>query len=534
MDTVYQAFRATARGQPAAPFLHIPAPANGGEHAYDLAYGDALAAVDRLAEHYRERGYGRGHRVALLLENRPEVFLHWLALNAAGVSIVPLNPDYQRVELEYVLEHSEAKRAVALASQAERLRALPIAGLEVAIATDDFAIAPAVGPRREGVAGRADECALLYTSGTTGKPKGCLISNDYCLRMGEHYITEGGLCAVRSGVERLITPLPMFHMNALAASTMAMIMSGGCVIQLDRFHPKAWWRCVVDARATIVHYLGVMPAILLGLPEDAIERRHQVRFGFGANANPKDHQAFETRFGFPLTEAWAMTETGAGACVTAAFEPRHVGTRCIGRPRAGIEMRVVDEHDHDVADGEPGELLVRHAGDDPRAGFFSGYLKDEAATEHAWRGGWFHTGDAVRRGPDGQYHFVDRRRNIIRRSGENIAALEVEAALLDHPAVRQIAVIAAPDAIRDEEVMACIVPNDGAARTEETAISVQDWCLARLAYFKAPGYVAFIDTLPTTATNKVQKTKLADFGANPLEAPHCFDLRSRKRRERAG
>ncbi len=187
----------------------------------------------------------------------------------------------------------------------------------------------------------------------------------------------------------------------------------------------------------------------------------------------------------------------------------------------------------DVPEGMPGELLVRQAGPDPRAGFFSGYLKDDAATAHAWRGGWFHTGDAVRRGPDGQYHFVDRQRNIIRRAGENIAALEVEASLLDHPAVRQIAVIAAPDALRDEEVMACIVTSPDVLRTLETAISIQDWCLARLAYFKAPGFVAFIDALPTTSTNKVQKTKLADFGANPMEAPACFDLRERKKRERS-
>ena len=148
---------------------------------------------------------------------------------------------------------------------------------------------------------------------------------------------------------------------------------------------------------------------------------------------------------------------------------------------------------------------------DPRRGFFSGYLKDEKATEEAWRDGWFHTGDAVRRGPDGALHFVDRLKNIIRRAGENIAALEVEAALAGHPAIAQVAVIAVPDPVRDEEVMACVVLKDSTSRTRETAISIQDWCLERLAYFKAPGHVAFLDALPTTATNKVQKAKLADF-----------------------
>jgi acyl-coenzyme A synthetase/AMP-(fatty) acid ligase len=195
-----------------------------------------------------------------------------------------------------------------------------------------------------------------------------------------------------------------------------------------------------------------------------------------------------------------------------------VGTRCIGRPPDALDVKLEEE---------TGELLVRQKGADPRKGFFSGYYKDEAATEEAWRDGWFHTGDAVRRGPDGQLHFVDRRKNIIRRSGENIAALEVEAALAGHPAVQQVAVIAVPDPIRDEEVMACIVLNDRMHSKDETAISIQDWCLERLAYFKAPGYVAFLDELPVTSTNKVQKAKLADF---PIDPARRFDLRDRKRR----
>ena len=144
-----------------------------------------------------------------------------------------------------------------------------------------------------------------------------------------------------------------------------------------------------------------------------------------------------------------MTETGGGALVAASREPRHVGTRCFGKPRSGTS-RVRCRR-------RTGELLVRQSGPDPRRGFFSGYLKDEPATAEAWRDGWFHTGDCVRRGAGRQLHFVDRRKNIIRRTGENIAALEVEACLAGHPAVGQVAVIAAPDSVRDEEVLACVV-----------------------------------------------------------------------------
>jgi len=482
VTTVFSAFERTAAAHGEKPFLVMPS------WRLELTYAQASERIAQIAARYRSRGYGRGHRVALQLENRPEFPLHFLALNSLGASVVPLNPDYRAAELEYVLAHSEASAHITARDLGD--------------------------PPQPKKAGNAGECALLYTSGTTGKPKGCLLSDFYFLNVGQRYLDEGGLCAVHHGAERLITPLPFFHMNALAVSTTAMILSAGCVVQLDRFHPKTWWRDVVDTGATIVHYLGVMPAILMNLPDTPAG--HRVRFGYGANANPKDHAAFEARFGFPLIEAWAMTETGGGALVAASREPRHVGTRCIGVPPPGLEILV----------SESQELLVRQSGPDARRGFFSGYLKDERATEEAWRDGWFHTGDSVRRGPDGALHFVDRLKNIIRRAGENIAALEVEAALAGHPAVAQVAVIAVPDPVRDEEVMACVVLKEQ-AKSRETAVSIQDWCLERLSYFKAPGHVAFLDTLPTTATNKVQKAKLADFA---VKAADSFDLRERKKR----
>jgi acyl-coenzyme A synthetase/AMP-(fatty) acid ligase len=486
VTTVFSAFERTARMHAAKPFLHAR------PEMIEYTYAEALQSVRRIAGRYRAAGYGAGHRVALRLPNCPEFLLHFLALNSLGAAVLPVNPDYRAAELDYVLAHSEASAVITR----DLLESPP----------------PAPGP------GKAEECALLYTSGTTGTPKGCLLSNFYFLNAGRRYLEEGGLCALREGEERLITPLPLFHMNALAVSSTAMILAAGCVVQLDRFHPKTWWRDVAESRATIVHYLGVMPAILLSQERSSLDRAHRVRFGYGANANPKDHAAFEARFGFPLIEAWAMTETGGGAMIAASREPRHVGTRCVGSPAPDLEIRFEDG---------TGELLVRRKGSDPRRGFFSGYLKDPAATEEAWRGGWFHTGDALRRGEDGQLHFVDRRKNIIRRAGENIAALEVEAALADHPSVAQVAVIAAPDPLRDEEVLSFVVLQQGTRPSLEAAVSIQDHCLERLAYFKAPGYVAFIDALPTTSTNKVRKAALADFAFDPALR---FDLRSRKRR----
>jgi acyl-CoA synthetase (AMP-forming)/AMP-acid ligase II len=486
VTTVFSAFAQTARAQGGKRFLQVF------PEKIEYTYAQALTLIVDIAGRYRTAGYGPGHRVALRLQNRPEFLLHFLALNSLGAAVLPLNPDYRAAELGYILGHSEA---------------------HAVISSENLSDPPAAPPP-----GDAAECALLYTSGTTGRPKGCLLSNFYFLNVGRRYLEEGGLCEVRHGAERLITPLPLFHMNALAVSTTAMILSAGCIVQLDRFHPKTWWRDVADSGATIVHYLGVMPAVLLGLPESKYDRAHRVRFGYGANANPKDHAAFEERFGFPLIEAWAMTETGGGALIAASREPRHVGTRCIGFPPQSLDLSIEEES---------GELLARQKGSDPRKGFFSGYLKDPEGTAQAWRDGWFHTGDCVRRSADGALHFVDRRKNIIRRAGENIAALEVEATLAGHPAVQQVAVIAAPDPVRDEEVMACVVAQPETKLTLETAVSIQDWCLERLAYFKAPGYIAFVSELPVTSTNKVQKAKLADFAVNPT---NCFDVRDRKRR----
>ncbi len=206
------AFEQTARAHGAKPFLLVPS------ERLELTYAQAHERLAAIAQSYARRGYRQGHRVALKLPNCADFLLHFLALNSLGVAAVPVNPDYQGAELDYVIAHSAAALVVDAAALA------------------DFD--PPAAPRP----GKADECALLYTSGTTGKPKGCLLSNFYFLNLGRRYVAEGGLCALRHGEERLITPLPLFHMNALAVSTTAMILTAGCVVQLDRFHPRTWWR----------------------------------------------------------------------------------------------------------------------------------------------------------------------------------------------------------------------------------------------------------------------------------------------------
>ena len=534
--TVFETFERTAGRVADQPFLRIVTDTarRYGIQSGDISYRDTLTKVLSLSDRYLAAGYGPGHRAAVLLENRPAFFFHWLALNAVGVSVVPLNPVWRANELEYVLAHSEVSIAIVLPHyQAAVRQAVEAIGGSVVVISDQPDDLPrAISPRSSAPAADVTtECALLYTSGTTGRPKGCLLSNAYFLWCGEWYQRLGGHCELHPGQDRLITPLPMYHMNAMAVSTMVMVATGGCVVPLDRFHPSTWWRCVAESAATIVHYLGVMPAMLLGAdPEHDVS--HQVRFGFGAGVNPSQHEAFETRFGFPLLEAWAMTETGCAAAIIANRRPRKIGTACFGKPPDTLDWRVVGDGGQPAGVGEPGELLVRWSGENPRFGFFDGYLKDDAATAEAWAGGYFHTGDIVYYDNDGSFHFVDRKKNVIRRSGENIAAVEVEAALAAHPDVLAVGVAPVPDDVRGDEVMACIVRKQEVDKVDEdVAVAVVDYCLTRLAYYKVPGYVAFCEALPLTPTEKVQRAELKELALGRLRDGDYVDTRAMKRHD---
>jgi acyl-CoA synthetase (AMP-forming)/AMP-acid ligase II len=532
--TVFDAFVATAQAVPGNAFLCAPPAAGRAYHpgGVELTYAETRDAVLALREAYARAGYGHGHRVALLLENRPEFFFHYLALNALGVSIVPINPDYRHDEMRYQMEHSEADLAVVIRARVadleavarERTTPLPVVEAE---RFPTSLPAPGRAPRG-GAPGPDTETSLLYTSGTTGRPKGCILTNFYYLNAGAWY---RDLLRLEPGRERILNPLPLFHMNAQGLTATGALLTGNCLAQPERFSPTRWWQDVGHARATIIHYLGVMPPLLLNQPPCPEEKAHRVRLGLGAGVEPELHPRFEKRFGFPLIEVWGMTETGR--IYADRDEPRQITTRAFGRPFGGFEARVVDDKDQDVARDTDGELLVRWGGPEgPRHGFFSGYLKNAAATDEAWRGGWFHTGDVVKQAPDGMLYFVDRKKNIIRRAGENIAAAEVEACLQAHESVAQVAVLAVPDEVREEEVMACVVPMPGVTADPALSAALQAWCLDRLAYFKAPGWVLFLDRLPTTGTQKVQKTQIFPKGEDPRHRSGALDLRDGKKRRR--
>ncbi len=534
LGTLYQSLQRTAAKYGERPAYAVP-PMRG--RAYypegrEFSWNETYAAVQERIRYYRQAGYGAGHRVAILFEQRPEFVFHHLALNALGCCTVPVSPDYRHDELVYLLDHSEVSVALGVPERLEELRAASraLASPIPVLPFEDLAT-PLERPARPALPAEPDgttEAALLYTSGTTGRPKGCVLTNEYFHFWALWFLSRGHTLTMEEGVERLYNPLPLHHANALSISLPTMLVAGGCFVFPDRFHASTFWDDIVNCDVTAIQFQGVIPAILLKLPETKQERAHRVKFVLCAGCEPSLHKQFETRYGFPLVEMWAMTETGR--MTTAHVEPRMIDTRALGRSCPGAELRAVDAEGNDVPIGHAGELVVRHSAETPRKGFFSGYLKNPQATEDAWRGGWFHTGDTVKRDESGMFFFLDRSKNIIRRAGENIAAAEVEERITSHEKVKQVAVIAVPDEIREEEVMALVIPKSQDQAGTGLARELFNYCCERLAYFKAPAYVLFVDNLPTTSSQKIQKVKIFAPDVDPRRQPGVIDLRYLKKK----
>jgi acyl-CoA synthetase (AMP-forming)/AMP-acid ligase II len=532
--TLYDSLQRAASRFAERPAYMVPPMANRAYHPAGVTFTwrETLDETNRLRELYQHAGYGRGHRVAILFDQRPEFLFHYFALNSLGCSVVPINPDYRHDEIEYLLAHSEASLAVSIGSRLaqvqEAARTCPDVVGVLPLEQFPQTLPAPLKPRTAGEPDADTEAALLYTSGTTGRPKGCVMTNEYFHMFGMCYVTRGGVMTISEGVERLYNPLPLHHANALSISTTAMLLTGNCLVFPDRFHASTWWHDIVECGITAVQFQGIIPNVLLKLPFDEREKRHKVRFALCAGCEPEHHVEFEARYGIPLVEMWSMSEVGR--LITDHVEPRAVDSRAFGRPTPGIEAIIVDPQGREVPAGTPGQLLIRHSEAEPRKGFFSGYLKNGAATDEAWKDGWFHTGDVVMRDESNRMFFVDRKKHIIRRAGENISPGEVEACLVLHPQVHQAAVIAVTDEVREEEVMACIVPTPDVTDVARLAHELLAFCMERLAYFKAPAWYLFLDKLPTTSSQKLHKISLFAEG-DPRTRAGAIDLRPLKKKQ---
>ena len=529
--TIFKSFEDICRKTPSAPFLISPSRNQKGMTTF--SYQETFEKAYKISTIFSDNGYGNNLRVATLLGSTPAHYIVKLALNKIGVSVVPINPDYSPDETAYLLADSGSVLAICAEHYMQQLKtAIAYKDLSVPIVTyDEIENIQTLKPSSDlgtQVHGKT-EASLLYTSGTTGRPKGCMLSHEYELMCGEVYANIGAPISLSFGKDKILNPLPSYHINAGIVTFFAAMLTGNSLIQPERFSISNWWEDINETEATIFHYLGVIIAVLLSDQSATKASLGKLRVGFGAGVEPALHQEFETRFGIPLVECWGMTEMCR--VLYNNEEPRQIHTRAMGRPRDDLQVKVVDENDQEVARGKPGEMVVRHSEKTPRAGAFSGYLNKEKETEEAWKSGWFHTGDTVTMDETGMLYFVDRAKNIIRRAGENIAAAEVENCLFEIEFVSKIACIAVKDDIREEEVMACVVLEEDKKKSKEVAEILFNHAIEKMAYFKAPGYILFMDDLPVTGTQKVVKHKIFEPEIDPRNLTGVFNFTHLKKRK---
>ncbi len=536
IKTVYEQFSAAGLESPESIFLCYPPSDDRGylPDGAEFSYGTGLKIVDQLARRYRKAGFTAGHRVAILLGNLPDHFWHLFALNSIGASVVPLNPAYLDHELEYAIQFAGCSLVVTTANRSKDLTRIclgmttKISVFNIDSKSNNFP-RPSCQPEIVSTNKGDREALIIYTSGTTGRPKGCIISNTSCLAAGESYGEAGGLINFEVGKDRLYIPLPAFHMNVSVYTLNTTTRLRNCIVLQDRFRASTWWEDIFNTNATCLHYMGIIPPLLVKSEQSEYENQHKIKFGQGAGVDPIVREEFEARFGFPLIEAWGMTETSRA--IQNCRLPRDPSGRAFGFPRSPLEVLVVDEDEKPVPHNTPGELLVRCEGKNPRYGFFSGYLKQPEETEKVWRNGWFHTGDVVSQREDGMLSFVDRKKNIIRRSGENIAAAEIEEALIEYGKVKSVAVLAIKDDFHDEEIHACIVLMPNIKVNDATAKSIFDFGREKLIKYKLPGWISFVDKIPVTGTQKIRKDAIFPENFDINQDSQSFDMRILKRKK---
>lgn len=482
-----------------------------------ISFKEINARANQVANAFLAEGIKQGDRVAIMMLNRPEYLYLWYGLNKIGASMVPINSEFTAYETDYLVNHSESKMLAIDADHYEILKEIrpncPSLGkcllLDMDQAGENEELFHNFYSKQQVYLVSVnikvnDEAAVLYTSGTTGRPKGCIVDQYYYLLNGQSYVDQHLI----TSEDRILTPLPLFHMNAQSLTAVGGLHAGAGVVFVDRFHPTTWWEDIRKYQVTFFHYLGIIPAMLYTMPETPQDALPRKVYGIGAGV-PKDiHEAFEKRFNVELLELYGSTESGSGGAYMTGRRPkdRKVGTASFGKPAPGVEGKIVDDDDKEVPYGEIGELVTRST--DPanhRKGYMLGYLKDPGATEKVWRSGWFHTGDFCRQDNEGYCFFVDRKKDIIRRSGENISASEVESVIRLHPNIADVAAIPVPDKVRIEEIKIYVVRKPGAKVKPEEIIG---WCEDHLAYFKIPRYVEFRDSLPKTSTEKIKKNEL--------------------------
>ncbi|MEV7429306.1 MULTISPECIES: AMP-binding protein [unclassified Nocardioides] len=442
-----------------------------------LTFAEVAERTASYAQALRELGVRPGDRVAVVLGNEPGFPLAWLALVRLGAAIVPLNVRYRSADAQHLVDDAGVRLAVTAADHRAVLDGLDRPPRVVLVEE--------LRPTAPYVQGPVDPGAVVnvqYTSGTTGRPKGCLLTHEYWTTLGSSMLRE---FPHLTGDDVMLTAQP-FHYVDPQWNVVSALLAGAHLVVLDGFHPSTFWQRVRAHGVTYFYCLASMPVLLLRMPPDAADRAHRVRAVQCSAIPPSLHAELEERWGVGWYEAFGMTETGADIRVTDADHDELVGSGCLGRPAGHREATVVD-----------GELWLRGPG------MMTGYLGHPSP----FRDGWFPTGDLARTDEHGRVFLQGRLKDMIRRSGENVAAHEVEEVLMSHPGVRLAAVVGVPDEVRGEEVMAYVVA-PGLAADQVPAV-LAAWCGERLAPFKVPSRWAVRDDLPLTASHRVAKAQLA-------------------------
>ena len=469
-----------------------------------FTYPEFNRAVNRAANALAAEGVGKGDAVSLLMPNSAEYIIAYFACWKLGAVAGPVNSLLKAEEIAYVISDSEAKALVVHSDYLPVIQDLrsDLPTLKSVLVFDDEAVATEgfgnelVKPPAE--IDRDTEAIIIYTSGTTGRPKGCLLTHGNLLANARQISQWLGFGAN----DRLLTIMPLFHMNAVSVTTLSALYAAGSTVVSPKFSASRFWQIISEYEITSFGSVATMLSMLLstypeGVPEGL--KTDQLRFAMcGSAPVPAEVlQRFESTFNCLVIEGYGLSESTCRSTFNPPDGRRRPGS--CGMP-IGNEMRVVDDDDNEVADGELGEIVLRGEN------ILKGYYKNDEATTTAFRGGWFHTNDIGYRDKDGFFYIVDRKSDMIIRGGENIYPREIDEVLYQHEAVAAAATIGVPDTLYGEEVAAFVVLKEGSEATEE---EIKDYCRTRLADFKCPKTIHFVDEIPKGPTGKLLKRELA-------------------------
>lgn len=477
------------------------------------SWDEFTQAVDAAARVLAARGISKGDRMAVMARNCDGHVLLLFALSRLGAIMVPVNPEFGVQEAKYVLHHAEVSavaatqdtlavaRDAALGLKTRPWFVLLDAAADGVPAMEDLLKAAPAIALPDDIDGDAT-CLIVYTSGTTGFPKGAMHSQKSFVAGGEAFVQRVHL----QDDDRVMIVLPLFHINAMFYSLAGTLAAGASMVIIPKFSASTFWQTAVDTGATQVNIIEAIGSILRNRPRSEFRPEHRIKKVYGVRASMDE--TFKNDFRIPhRIGGYGMTEIPGVTCNPFDVEnegPQKLGSMGpVGRhpdpARPWAQCRVVDDEGRDVPVGEPGELWVK------TPIIMQGYFRDPEQTAGTFEGDWFKTGDLVRRDEDDYFYFISRKRDIIRRRGENIAAAELDRVVGEHPAVAEAGTIAVPSELGEDDIFVIVAVKPGAKVSAE---EIAGWCRARLAPQKVPRYVAFVDELPHTPTHKIAKAVL--------------------------